>query len=238
MPARWKNVHDCERPSRWREQVRLLLGHVHFEVDTRRVTVCTAYGCILRYTWLQLDDEDCKIRLEQLKSGDAQASAAAAFSAGSPNPYPNQPQALNPHPDSNPNRDANPNQVVYDVGGSSSGADSGYSDLVPNLVSMEDFLSASRGAARQNKARPPPSASLRTLRLPLPSLLPPPPSLHTHHYHPHAHAHALTRCSWSSSIRCAAAPACASPQTTAASHASAPTMCTIYCTRCRARDSA
>jgi hypothetical protein len=80
MPARWKNVHDCERPSRWREQ---------------------------------LDDEDCKIRLEQLKSGDA--------------------------------------QVVYDVGGSSSGADSGYSDLVPNLVSMEDFLSASRGAARQNK---------------------------------------------------------------------------------------
>jgi hypothetical protein len=118
MPARWKNVHDCERPSRWREQ---------------------------------LDDEDCKIRLEQLKSGDAQASAAAAFSAGSPNPYPNQPQALNPHPDSNPNRDANPNQVVYDVGGSSSGADSGYSDLVPNLVSMEDFLSASRGAARQNK---------------------------------------------------------------------------------------
>jgi len=42
--------------------------------------------------------------------------------------------------------------VVYDVGGSSSGADSGYSDLVPDLVSMEDFLSASRGAARQNKA--------------------------------------------------------------------------------------
>ena len=71
---------------------------------------------------------------------------------------------------------------MYDVGGSSSGADSGYSDLVPNLVSMEDFLSASRRAARQNKARPLPSASLRTLRLPPPSLLLPPPSLHTHHH--------------------------------------------------------
>jgi len=84
MPTRWKNVHDCERPSRWREQ---------------------------------LDEEDCKVRLEQLKSGAASDDA----------------------------------QVVYDVGGSSSGADSGYSDLVPDLVSMEDFLSASRGAARQNK---------------------------------------------------------------------------------------
>ena len=29
MPARWKNVHDCERPSRWREQVRPLLGQAH-----------------------------------------------------------------------------------------------------------------------------------------------------------------------------------------------------------------
>ena len=29
MPARWKNVHDCERPSRWREQVRTLLGQAH-----------------------------------------------------------------------------------------------------------------------------------------------------------------------------------------------------------------
>lgn len=93
MPARWKNVHDCERPSRWREQVRLLLGqaqahvHVHVEVDTRRVTVSIAYGCILRYTWLQLDDEDCKVRLDQLKSGatsdDGQASAEAAFPWGS-----------------------------------------------------------------------------------------------------------------------------------------------------------
>lgn len=84
MPARWKNVHDCERPSRWREQ---------------------------------LDDEDCKVRLDQLKSGAT----------------------------------SDDGQVVYDVGGSSSGADSGYSDLVPNLVSTEDFLSASRRAARQNK---------------------------------------------------------------------------------------
>ena len=32
MPTRWKNVHDCERPSRWREQVRLLLGQVHVHV--------------------------------------------------------------------------------------------------------------------------------------------------------------------------------------------------------------
>ena len=72
---------------------------------------------------------------------------------GSPNPNPNQPQALNPNLGPDPDRNPNPNQVVYDVGGSSSGADSGYSDLVPNLVSTEDFLSASRRAARQNKLR-------------------------------------------------------------------------------------
>ena len=54
---------------------------------------------------------------------------------GIPNPNPNQPQALNPNLGPDPDRNPNPNQVVYDVGGSSSGADSGYSDLVPNLVS-------------------------------------------------------------------------------------------------------
>jgi len=84
MPARWKNVHDCERPSRWREQ---------------------------------LDDEDCKVRLEELERGGA----------------------------------SDDGQVVYDVGGSSSGADSGYSDLVPHLASIDDFLSASRSAVQQNK---------------------------------------------------------------------------------------
>ena len=40
---------------------------------------------------------------------------------------------------------------MYDVGGSSSGADSGYSDLVPHLASIDDFLSASRSAVQQNK---------------------------------------------------------------------------------------
>ena len=37
------------------------------------------------------------------------------------------------------------------MGGSSSGADSGYSDLVPHLASIDDFLSASRSAVQQNK---------------------------------------------------------------------------------------
>ncbi len=56
--------------------------HVHAELDTRSVTVCIEYGCTLRYMWSQLDEEDCKVRLEQLKSGaasdDAQVRAAAA----------------------------------------------------------------------------------------------------------------------------------------------------------------
>ena len=73
--------------------------------------------------------------------------------AGSPppNPNPNRPQALNPNLGPNLSREPRPDQVVYDVGGSSSGADSGYSDLVPHLASIDDFLSASRSAVQQNK---------------------------------------------------------------------------------------
>lgn len=62
MPARWKNVHDCERPLRWREQ---------------------------------LDEEDCKVRLQQLRSGaaadDGQAELRRTW--GNPNPIRNP----NPH---------------------------------------------------------------------------------------------------------------------------------------------
>ena len=40
---------------------------------------------------------------------------------------------------------------AYDVGGSSRGTDSGYSELVPNLDSMETFLDAMRLSASRNK---------------------------------------------------------------------------------------
>jgi len=40
---------------------------------------------------------------------------------------------------------------VPDVGGSSSGADSGYTELVPSLASMEDFVAANQRAASHNK---------------------------------------------------------------------------------------
>ena len=55
MPARWKNVHDCERPSRWREQVRPLLGgglrmHAHVHASARTRWICLGYS--LCYIWL------------------------------------------------------------------------------------------------------------------------------------------------------------------------------------------
>ena len=91
MPARWKNVHDCDRPSRWREK---------------------------------LDNEDCKVYTNCLESGGDCAKTLADLEAGVKMP---------------------------DVGGSSHGADSGYSELVPNLVSMQDFIEANRLASRHNK---------------------------------------------------------------------------------------
>ena len=43
------------------------------------------------------------------------------------------------------------NERAYDVGGSSRGTDSGYSELVPNLDSMETFLAAMRLSGSRNK---------------------------------------------------------------------------------------
>ena len=54
---------------------------MHLRGACRLGYVCVTYGCILRYAWLQLDDEDCKVRLEELERGgasdDGQVGAAA-----------------------------------------------------------------------------------------------------------------------------------------------------------------
>ena len=54
MPARWKNVHDCERPSRWREQVRPLLGQAH---------ACACARASARTRWIYLGYSLCCIWL-------------------------------------------------------------------------------------------------------------------------------------------------------------------------------
>ena len=72
MPTRWKNVHDCERPSRWREQVRgCSSSKSMLEVDTYGCSPLHMATTFITYGYNQLDDEDCKVRLEQLKSGAA-----------------------------------------------------------------------------------------------------------------------------------------------------------------------